>query len=220
MSEEENPYLAGRREWNERYGSYIAQRNQWRKIAFGALGVAALAVVGVVWIGAQSKLVPYVVEVNKLGEPAASRIASRAATADDRIIRAVLSRWVVEIRTVTADRELQAQFLRQAYALVQSSGSAWHVINEYFGNGKGPNSPLIRAAKETVAVEVGSVLRQSSQSWQLEWLERVRERSGAVTGTERWRALLTVEIQAPGSEEELRANPAGIRIRELSWQRL
>ena len=38
-----------RREWNERYGDYIAQANNWRLIAIAALGVAAVAVAGNVW---------------------------------------------------------------------------------------------------------------------------------------------------------------------------
>ena len=46
----ENPhsavYLAARREWNERYGSYIAQANAWRLTALASLGVAFVAVGG------------------------------------------------------------------------------------------------------------------------------------------------------------------------------
>ena len=42
----ENPYLAARREWNERYGSYIAAARTWQLAAFGALGVALVAVAG------------------------------------------------------------------------------------------------------------------------------------------------------------------------------
>src|SRR2546423_586010 len=55
-------YIAARAEWNERYGSYIAQAYAWRLTALASLGVAFLAVAGVVWIGAQNRVVPYVVE--------------------------------------------------------------------------------------------------------------------------------------------------------------
>ena len=61
-------YVAARREWNERYGDYIAHANNWRLIAIAALGVAALAVAGNVWQSAQSRVQPFVVEVDRLGD--------------------------------------------------------------------------------------------------------------------------------------------------------
>ena len=64
----ETPYLSARREWNERYGDYIARARSWRWAAFGAIAVALALAIGVVWQGAQSKVVPYVVEVDKLGD--------------------------------------------------------------------------------------------------------------------------------------------------------
>ena len=33
-------YMAARAEWNERYGSYIAQAHAWRLTALASLGVA------------------------------------------------------------------------------------------------------------------------------------------------------------------------------------
>ena len=40
-------YMAARAEWNERYGSYIAQAHAWRLTALASLGVAFVAVTGV-----------------------------------------------------------------------------------------------------------------------------------------------------------------------------
>ena len=75
----ETPYLSARREWNERYGDYIARARSWRWAAFGALAVSLVLAIGVVWQGAQSKVVPYVVEVDKLGDAVAVARADRAA---------------------------------------------------------------------------------------------------------------------------------------------
>ena len=41
-----NPYLDGRREWSERYGSYIQQAATWRLVACSSMAVTALAVGG------------------------------------------------------------------------------------------------------------------------------------------------------------------------------
>ena len=72
-------YLAARREWNERYGSYIAQAHAWRLTALASIGVAFVAVAGVVWIGAQNRVVPYVVQTDRLGDAIAIRRADVAS---------------------------------------------------------------------------------------------------------------------------------------------
>ena len=39
----ETPYLSARREWNERYGDYIARARSWRWAALEAIAVALRA---------------------------------------------------------------------------------------------------------------------------------------------------------------------------------
>ena len=79
---ETNPYVEARREWNERYGDYIQQAHHWRTMAIICGLVALICVFGMAYIGAQNKIVPYVVEVDKLGEAAAVARADRPAAVD------------------------------------------------------------------------------------------------------------------------------------------
>lgn len=51
----------------ERYGSYIKERNRWRVIAVINSCIALISVLGVIYIGSQSKFIPYVVQVDRLG---------------------------------------------------------------------------------------------------------------------------------------------------------
>jgi hypothetical protein len=57
----ENPYMvqyhAARREWNERYGDLIQAKRNWQLTAFGSLTLAALLGLGLIWQGAQSRIV-------------------------------------------------------------------------------------------------------------------------------------------------------------------
>src|SRR5580704_16705844 len=99
----DNPYLSARREWNERYGDYIARARSWRWAAFAALAVSLVLAIGVVWQAAQSKVVPYVVEVDKLGDAIAVARADRAAPADVHVIKARLAAWIVDVRSVSSD---------------------------------------------------------------------------------------------------------------------
>src|ERR1700686_4522174 len=91
----DTPYLSARREWNERYGDYIARARNWRGAAFAALAISAVLAIGVVWQAAQNKIVPYVVEVDKLGDAIAVARADRATPAVRRVIKAQPGAWIV-----------------------------------------------------------------------------------------------------------------------------
>ena len=79
-TEEHNPYLDGRREWLERYGSYIQRARQWRFMALAALLLAGISVTGNVLQATQSKMVPYIIEVDKIGKAAVATRADEAAS--------------------------------------------------------------------------------------------------------------------------------------------
>src|SRR5580700_2325081 len=118
----DDPYLNARREWNERYGSYIARARNWRLAALGSIVVSVILACGVVWLGSQSKVVPYVVEVDKLGQAVAVQRADRAAPADQRVVKAQLASWIVDVRSVSADPVVQKAALARVYAMADSSG--------------------------------------------------------------------------------------------------
>ena len=72
--------------------------------------------------------------------------------------------------------------------------------------------------KQSVAVEVTSVVRASPGSFQLRWIERHYE-NGALAATERWTAILSIVLQPPENELQLRKNPLGIYVNGLNWSR-
>ena len=71
MSSPHNPYLAARREWDERYGDLITRAKNWRTLAALCSLVALVATSGIVWLSAHSHVVPFVVLVDNLGRPVA-----------------------------------------------------------------------------------------------------------------------------------------------------
>ena len=85
--ENENPYLSARRTWNDHMREVIASRTMWQMLALLCLLIALAGVGGVIAIGSQSKFIPYVVQVNKLGEAIAVSRADIAAVADQRVGR-------------------------------------------------------------------------------------------------------------------------------------
>lgn len=206
-------YLAARREWNERYGSYIAQAHTWRLVAFASLGVAFIAVAGVVWIGTQIRVVPYVVQTDKLGDAVAISRADISPPADPRLIRAQLARWVADVRSVYVDVAAEKRVISEAYALVDRNAAGGQTLNDWFSH----NDPFLRAQDETVGIAVESVLPLSANTWRVEWREDLRTRQGMPESSQHWQATMTVSVSPPTDDATILVNPTGLYVESFDW---
>lgn len=219
----ENPYLNARRNWNEHVGSVVSSRQTWQVIGILALLIALAAVGGVIHIGSQSKFIPYVVEVDRHGQALAAGPVQAAAKADPRIIHASVAEFISDARLVTADVALQRRAVFRVYAKLSPNDPSTPKMNEWL-NGNPDASPFRRATREIVNIEISSVIPQSPDTWQVDWVETTRDRQGAVKGTPvTMRALVTVYTAEPTSQttdEQLRMNPMGIYVRDFSWSRI
>ena len=85
-------------------------------------------------------------------------------------------------------------------------------MNEWL-NGHAEASPFKRAETEMVSVDIRTVLPQSPDTWQVDWVETTRDRQGSVKGPPvTMRALVTVytaEVSSQTTDEQLR-NPLNI----------
>jgi type IV secretory pathway TrbF-like protein len=218
----ENPYLAARRTWNEHVGGVVSSRQAWQVVGILSLLIALSAVGGMIHIGSQSKFVPYVVEVDKLGQAVAVAPAQRAALVDQRVVHASVASFINDIRLVTPDVALQRRAVFRLYSMLSANDPATAKTNEWL-NGTGGSSPFKRAAKETVSTEIVSVIPQTPETWQVDWMETTRDRQGVAKAQGvRMRALVTVYTVAATSnttEEQIRNNPLGIYVRDFSWSR-
>lgn len=108
----DNPYLAARQEWNERYGSYVKAAAAWRTVGIIAMVMAVIGFAYALFQSAQVKLVPYIVEVDKLGTAASAGYPQQIEYADPRVVRATLGSFVSNFRSVTPDAVVQKQIGR------------------------------------------------------------------------------------------------------------
>jgi type IV secretory pathway TrbF-like protein len=216
-SEFENPYLAARREWNERYGDYVAQARNWRLAAILALLVAIIAAGGLVHIAGQSQIIPYIVRVDKLGTVAAVDRADRRFEPDQPLIVASLARWVQNIRSIYTDASAQRTIIKEGYAMINEHSEAYGKLNEYMRG----HDPFQLAQTQTVSVDVQSVLPLSGNSWRIEWQKETRGRDGSRPEIKAWQATVSIAINPPGDEATIRLNPLGIYVNSFNWsQRL
>lgn len=220
--EVENPYLAARRTWNEHVGSVVSSRQTWQVVGILSLLIVLAAVGGLIHIGSQSKFVPYVVEVDKLGQVVAVAPAQRAAVVDQRVVHASVASFISDARLVTPDVALQRKAVFRLYSMLSANDPATAKTNKWL-NGSEDSSPFKRAAKETVSTEILSVIPQTPDTWQVDWMETTHDRQGVAKGQPlRMRALVTVytvATTANTTEEQVRNNPLGIYVRDFSWSK-
>ncbi|CAD5109926.1 conjugal transfer protein TrbF [Zestomonas carbonaria] len=206
------PYQAAAQAWDERIGSARVQAKNWRLMAFGCLTLALLMAGGLVWRSAQSIVTPYVVEVDKSGQVRAVGEAATPYRPADAQVAYHLARFVTLVRSLSIDPIVVRQNWLDAYDYTTDRGAA--VLNDYART----NDPFTRVGKESVTVQVSSVVRASDASFNVRWTER-RFVNGAPAGTERWNAVISTVLQTPRTEQRLRKNPLGIYVNGLSWSR-
>jgi type IV secretory pathway TrbF-like protein len=209
----ENPYLAARQEWNERYGSYVKAAAGWRIVGITGMLMAVIGFSYALFQSTQVKLVPYIVEVDKLGTSATAGFPQQIEHADSRVVRASLGSFVSNFRSVTPDAVVQKQYIDRTYALLRTSDPATEKINAWFRS----SSPFDKAKSATVAIEVNNIVALSPQSFQIDWTEFERDRKGKETAIRRFRGIATVTLTAPQDEGVIRLNPIGLYLRDFDW---
>ncbi|MBN8968111.1 MAG: conjugal transfer protein TrbF [Rhizobiales bacterium] len=206
------PYQKAAQVWDDRIGSARVQARNWRAMAFGSLILSAGFATALVWQSARGTVVPWVVQVDRLGQ--AQTVA--AATADyrptDPQIAFHLGRFIEQVRSIPADPIIVRQNWLRAYEWTTDRGAA--ALNDYAR----ANDPFARVGRQQIAVEVSSVIRASPNSFRVAWTEEHYE-NGQLATTERWTAILTIVIQTPRDAERLRANPLGVYVNAISWSR-
>jgi type IV secretion system protein VirB5 len=206
------PYQAAEQVWDERIGSSRVQAKNWRLMAFGCLSLAVLMAGGLVWRSAQSIVTPYVVEVDKAGQVRAIGEADTPYRPIDAQIAYYLAHFITLVRSLSIDPIVVRQNWLDAYDYTTDKGAV--VLNDYART----NDPFARVGKESVTVQITSVVRASDSSFNVRWTEQ-HFANGAPTGTERWNAVISIVLQTPRTEQRLRKNPLGIYVNGLSWSR-
>lgn len=220
---EENPYLNSRRAWNDHVGSIVTSRQSWQVIGILSLLIALAGVAGVIHIGSQSKFIPYVIEVDKLGQSRAAGPVTASSNIDPKVFSSVVADFIDGARLVSPDVALQRKAVFKIYSHLSPNDPATVKMNEWM-NGSADASPFKKAAKEMVNTEITSVLPQTPDTWQIEWIETTRDRQGVLKGEPvKMRALVTVyaaDTSSQTTEKEMLDNPLSIYVRDFSWSRL
>ena len=210
--EPDTPFQRAGQLWDERIGSARIQARNWRLIAFGCLTLAGGLSGALVWQSLQSRIVPYVVAVDRLGEARAVSEAEARYKPTDPQIAWALWKFIANVRGASPDPVLMRRGWLEAYDFATRRGS------QFLGDHARSSGALTRIGERTVSVQVTSVVRASDKSFQVKWFETVFER-GSQAGSSRWTAILTLVEKPPRDAETRRKNPLGIYVDAIDWSR-
>jgi type IV secretory pathway TrbF-like protein len=206
------PHQRAAQLWDERIGSARLQARNWRFMAFGCLTLSVGLAAGIVWQSARSRVTPYVVEVDKLGEVRAVAPAITPYQPSDAQIAWYLARFITDVRSLSIDPVLVRRNWLEAYEFATDRAAVF--LNESART----NDPFKAIGDRSVSVEVTSVVRASDTSFQVKWTEQAY-RQGSLASTERWTAILGTTVETPHTADVLRKNPLGLYVTGIAWSR-
>jgi len=206
------PYQKAAQVWDERLGSARDQAANWRLAALSATSLSAVLGLTVLLIVGRSSVVPYVVELDRLGEVRAVGPAIEAYQPSDAQIAHFLARFIENVRSLSVDPVIVRTNWLHAYDFVTDRGA--QALNEYAREA----DPFTKIGARTATAEVTSVVRASNDSFEIRWKESTYE-NGAVAKTERFTAVVSVIFKSPSNAETLRKNPLGLYVHSLNWSR-
>lgn len=208
------PYQLAQEEWDNRIGSARVQAKNWRTAALGTIGLAAIAVVGLIYQSSKSQVVPYVVQVNSEGIVQAAGPAKQVNyTPGENEIKFFLSQFVNHVRSLPMDPVVAKNSWLQAYQYLRQPAA--NTLNEIAQK----EQPFSRIGQETVAVQIVNVTSISKDTYQVRWNETNYNREGVTVGTRSMTGVFSIEFQPPTEEKKLMVNPLGLYIKQFSWSK-
>ena len=201
---------------DDRYMNLAVNAHNWQVAWRITAAILAISVAQNGYYMMQSKFVPVVIEVDELGQTVVIGEVTKSKPIDsERVLMREMSDFIKYSRSVTGDLNLQKSWSRWVAQRMPDNGSASRLVKELYA----ARDPYKTSQSGTYSIEIKSVLRQSKETYEVEWIEIQRKLSGEIIGQERWRALMSYTLQPSDTLEGIRNNPVGMYITELSWTR-
>jgi len=204
----------------------MATENKSLKIQRIVLAVLLLSSIGgLVYLGGQTKKEVIVTMVDEKGQRIQPINLKEMKDTDqrNRIIFKIIEDSLLNIRTVTPDKNLQYELSKKALVNMRKGSQAYQLIVNSLKE-TNPNSPYITGQTYMVTPIIKSTLAQNitftgettkRANLVIEWRERVNKLDGTYVQTNEYKGNFIFDILPPQTEEEIRQNPFGIQIHTI-----
>lgn len=209
-----NPYLQSQQLWRDIYGGAEDRYNKSRRTNIVLAGLVGLSILGIIYIGSQSKFIPYVVEIMN-GQVIYTGVANQSNFADSKIQLAnyFIQQFIIGARSISVDGTIEKEFQKKAFALTQ--GAATTELAGFFKE----RDPYTIVQTRTISVEINYVNQLPNNAVQVGWTEVSRDsQSGEILYKNQFIGNFDYDWDKPSqSELILQNNPFGFYIKNISW---
>lgn len=186
------------------------------KTYLSVLGNIVLAI-GIVMIALRGGVRPIFIPYDQFGRVIQYEDLSRFNNPSRSTVESELGEWLVNVRGIYfGDPVAQMDRARAAKWFLTPAAEEW--LKQYYD---GPNrNPRLLLSEISRTVELVSISRDPERPlWYLQWREiDTQARGGSAESI--WQATLKIEFVPGRTEEAVWANPTGIRISSIEWNRL
>ena len=124
--------------------------------------------------------------------------------------------FIRSARSVSSDPQVEHQMLNSL--LAHARGAADRFLDAYYHSDGFTHNPFKLSEKQTVSIQIDSILQLSPSSYQVRWTEQQRDLNGVVIGAPtHWEAVLQTQIVPPNSDDAIISNPLGFYVTQISW---
>lgn len=188
----------------------------WQYCCFACFFVMCLSIGYNYWQAHQTKLIPYVVEVDAAGAAkAVGQMPTQAYSPKESEVNYFLNKVIYSMRSIPADKVLLKQNIATAYLFLDEN--AQKIATETL---RASQSEKIKNS-EVVSIQFVNTTRiaGTTNSYHVRWIERTFEQGGSLKTQENMFANMTIKTDIPKNLDVLQANPLGIIITDISWSK-
>jgi type IV secretory pathway TrbF-like protein len=210
------PVLAARNEFEHAWTNLARARANWQRAFFGLLLLTIGLLTMCAWLVASARVIPWIVEVDRFGRAKAFGPAEQLRAPDERFVRAQLSEFVRDVRTVYPTDAAERDVVGRAYAYVDPAAAAF--LNQWFGDTA--NNPRVIARDRVRTVEVTGMLRVPASSvYRVSWIETdwPIAAGGGAPSSAAWEGYIGIRLATPRSMDDVVANPLGVYVTSITW---
>ena len=211
---ENNPYLQSRALWSDIYGNAEDRYKKSRQINFRLLILLGISLFGMIYIGAQSKFIPYVVEIQNGQVIYTSAVkSSNFGSMKPVLSKFFIQEFVKSARSVSVDGYVEGNDKKKSYAFTKSV--AVTQLNDFYTN----NDPYKVVLKNTISVKINYVNSLPNNIFQVGWTETLRDsQSGTEVSKQAFVGEFEYQWGKPSQDEYiLKNNPFGFYVTNISW---
>jgi len=191
------------------------------RVAFAALFVSALSIVGNIYQAQLPRERPYVVNENGDGSTGVGTILRPAERPNLAWEKYQLAQWIVQSRATSTDPTVAMLYNQHTAMLLLHGSPAEQTVASYY------QGLTAAGSNRRVTVKINYVRPRSAGDhvFEADWVENVIDTQGHSTSTEHWNAQIAVafsngNVSLPSGDDPDYTNPYGMYISDLSWNRV